>query len=96
MRDFVATLWAHAWTADFAGLVCGVGGTLLLATKGRLAGWGFVSYLASNVGWMAFAYANGLTSLLAQHAIFSVSSFIGVWVWLVQPRLNSRIGEIRS
>ncbi len=90
MRDFAAALWAHVWTADFAGLVCGVAGTLLLATNGRLAGWGFVSYLASNVGWMAFAYARGHTSLLAQHAIFAVSSLIGVWVWLVRPRLAAK------
>lgn len=94
MRDFVATLLSHACTADFAGLVCGVGGTLLLAIKSRRAGWGFVAYLVSNVAWMAFAYDHALTKLLAQHAIFTVSSLIGVWMWLIRPRFfNSPGGQ---
>jgi hypothetical protein len=85
MIDFAAA-WTFIWTADFAGLVFGVTGTLLLATKGRLAGWGFVAYLGSNVGWAAFAYAHDIPKLLAQHLIFAVSSLMGVWIWLCKDR----------
>jgi nicotinamide riboside transporter PnuC len=84
--DFAATVWAFIWTADFAGLVCGVAGTLLLAMNGRRAGWGFVAFLASNLGWVVFALEHGHTKLLAQHLIFAVSSSVGVWMWLVRPR----------
>jgi hypothetical protein len=87
--DLAVTAWAFIWSADFAGLVCGVTGTLLLATKGRLAGWGFVAYLGSNLGWVVFAYEHGHTKLLAQHLIFAVSSSVGVWVWIVRPRLKA-------
>lgn len=94
MSDFAVAAWAYVWTPDFAGLVCGVAGTLLLAMKGRRAGWGFVAYLASNLAWMSFAYEHALTKLFAQHAIFAVSSLIGVWMWLVRPRLLAiRRGE---
>lgn len=86
MSGFAATAWAFVWTADFAGLVFGVAGTLLLATKSRFAGWGFVAFLASNVGWMLFAYEHGHTKLLAQHLIFAASGLVGVWVWLVRDR----------
>ncbi len=95
MSDLVAAAWSYLWTLDFAGLVCGVAGTLLLAMKGRLAGWGFVAYLASNVAWMTFAHDHALTKLFAQHAIFAVSSLLGIWMWLFRPRLrNSPTGGI--
>jgi nicotinamide riboside transporter PnuC len=92
--DFAATVWAFIWTADFAGLVCGVAGTLLLATKGRLAGWGFVAFLASNLGWVVFALEHGHTKLLAQHLIFAVSSSVGVWVWLVKERVAALLARM--
>jgi hypothetical protein len=92
--DFAAAAWAFAWTADFAGLVFGVAGTLLLATKGRLAGWGFVAFLASNAGWLAFAQAHGHTKLLAQHVIFAASSLIGVYVWLIKDRLAAALDRV--
>lgn len=64
----------------------GVLGTMLLALNGPRAGWGFVAYLASNAGWIAFAWMHGHWGLLAQQAIFTGTSLLGVWVWLVRPR----------
>jgi hypothetical protein len=92
----VEAAWAFIWTADFAGLVFGVAGTLLLATKSRVAGWGFVVFLASNVGWILFAYEQGHTKLLAQHLIFAVSSLVGVYVWLVQRRAKIFVAVYRA
>jgi hypothetical protein len=85
-----AAAWAFIWSADFAGMLFGVSGTLLLATKGRLAGWGFVAFLASNIGWLVFAYEQGITKLFMQHAVFAVSSLLGVYVWLIRGRLAVR------
>lgn len=65
----------------------GVTGTLLLAVQSRYAGWAFVAYLVSNVGWIAFGASHAHWGLLAQHAVFSVTSVIGIWTWLVKPRL---------
>jgi nicotinamide riboside transporter PnuC len=94
MSDLAAAAWSFIWSADFAGLLFGVLGTLLLATKSRVAGWGFVLFLASNAGWLVFAYEHGHSKLLAQHLVFAASSLLGVWVWLVQPRVKSAIQEI--
>jgi hypothetical protein len=93
--DLAAAAWAVIWTVDFAGLVFGVAGTLLLATKGRLAGWGFVAFLGSNLGWILFAYEHAHVKLLAQHLIFSVSSLFGVWMWLLWPRVKRALQEAR-
>lgn len=68
----------------------GVLGTVLLALNGRLAGWGFVAYLASNAGWIAFAWIHSHWGMLAQQLAFTASSLLGIWVWLVRPRLTEK------
>jgi hypothetical protein len=74
------TLYLELTAAAF-----GVLGTVLLALNGPRAGWGFVAYLASNAGWIAFAWIHSHWGLLAQQLAFTVSSLLGVWVWLVKP-----------
>ena len=68
----------------------GLLGTLLLATRSRLAGWGFVAFLGSNVGWIAFALHNGHVAMLVQQVGFTLSSLLGIWVWLVRPARGGR------
>ena len=63
----------------------GVLGTVLLALNGPRAGWGFVAYLVSNAGWIAFAWIQGHSWMLAQQIAFTGSSLLGVWAWLVKP-----------
>jgi hypothetical protein len=70
---------------ELAAAAFGVLGTVLLALNGPRAGWGFVAYLASNAGWIAFAWIHSHWGLLAQQLAFTVSSLLGVWVWLVKP-----------
>ena len=67
----------------------GVLGTVLLAGRSRLAGWGFVAYLASNAGWLVFAWDMALHGLFAQQLVFTLCSLYGVWTWLVRPALAS-------
>jgi hypothetical protein len=64
----------------------GVVGTLLLATRGKWAGWGFVAFLASNAGWLWFSLGHGFQWMFWQQVAFTVSSVLGVWVWLVKGR----------
>lgn len=71
----------------------GVLGTVLLALNGPRAGWGFVAYLVSNSGWIAFAWIHGHWGLLAQQVAFTASSLLGVWVWLVKPDIAQRTTE---
>jgi hypothetical protein len=84
----LSATWSFIWTPDFAGLVFGVAGTLLLATRGRWAGWGFVAFLASNVGWLAYAWQSEALNLLIQQAVFAVSSLVGIWTWLLRDRVR--------
>jgi nicotinamide riboside transporter PnuC len=74
---------------EWVAAVAAVAGTLLLARKSARAGWGFVLYLVSNAGWIASALHHGAWALLAQQAVFVATSLWGVWVWLVQPLLES-------
>lgn len=74
---------------ELAAAAFGVAGTILLALNGPRAGWGFVLYLASNTGWIAFAWIHAHWALLAQQLAFFVSSLLGVWVWLVNPHTST-------
>lgn len=65
----------------------GVAGANLLATRCRWAGWAFVLWLASNVGWIVFGTAQGLWFLVAQHVVFAGTSVLGIWTWLLLPAL---------
>lgn len=67
---------------ELASGALGITGALLLATKSRWAGWAWVLWLASNVGWIAFGFFHGMWALVAQHAVFSITSVIGIRTWL--------------
>ena len=41
---------------EISAALMGVIGTLLLAGRSRLAGWGFVAYLVSNAGWLRWRW----------------------------------------
>lgn len=73
-------------TPDTIGAAFGILGTILLATNGKRAGWGFVAYLISNAAWLSHAIGSNQTPLLVQTLIFTGSSLVGVWVWLINPR----------
>lgn len=68
---------------ELASAAFGVGGTVLLALNGRRAGWGFVAYLASNAGWITFAWIQGHWAMLAQQVAFTATSLFGIWRWLL-------------
>lgn len=77
-------------TVEIIAAVFGLLGSLLLATKGRWAAWGWVAYLISNIGWLAFSYGHGYHYMLAQQIGFTVVSLVGIWVWLICPAIERR------
>lgn len=79
---------------ELTAAMCGLTGTLLLATKGRWAGWGFVAFLCSNAGWLAFAWEHGHQFMFIQQIGFTLSSFIGIWKWLIEPAIEARYQRI--
>ena len=77
---------------EISAALLGVLGTLLLAGRSRLAGWGFVAYLLSNAGWLVFSWDMALWSLFAQQLAITGCSLYGVWTWLVRPALGGTKG----
>jgi hypothetical protein len=74
---------------QWAGCFLGALGSLMLALNNRTSGYGFVVFLASNVCWMAFGWLTNAPGLVVMQLVFSVTSGLGIWRWLVQPRLTS-------
>ncbi|MCD6663483.1 MAG: nicotinamide mononucleotide transporter family protein [Comamonas sp.] len=70
--------------------ILGMAGALLLATRNRHAGWAFVVWLISNVGWIAFGAGNQHWFFLLQQVVFTATSVIGIWQWLIHPRLQAK------
>lgn len=77
-------------TFGFVGFLFGVIGAILVALNHpSLSRWGFVFYLGSNAAWIGFALDKGEDWLLLQNILFSVTSFVGVWQWILKPLLAS-------
>lgn len=68
---------------EISAALFGLLGAFLLATRSDLAAWGWVAFLASNAGWIAFALFRRLWWLLAQQIGFTASSLLGIWRWLL-------------
>jgi len=70
--------WIEAIAALF-----GLPGTLLLATRGRWAGYGFLAFLFSNIGWLSFSWDRSHYFMFAQQVAFTVTSVMGLWTWVL-------------
>lgn len=68
---------------QWLGCITGVAGSLLLALNTRHSGWGFVLFLISNGFWVAFAIQADAPGLLAMQIIFTVTSLVGIYRWLL-------------
>lgn len=73
----------HDRKIEAAAAAFGLVGAFLLAGKGQLAPWGWVAFLASNIGWLAFGWMRRHWFLLAQQVGFTLSSLLGIWRWLL-------------
>lgn len=72
------------------GCAFGAAGSLLLAKKSPKAAWSWPLYLVSNLCWFAFGYITGAWGLVVQQAIFTATTFIGLWSWCAKPHLTRR------
>lgn len=68
------------WMGSFSGLA----GAALLASKTPLAGYGFVAFLVSNIGWMCYGIRTRTWSLVVMQVGFTATSLIGIRNWLFQ------------
>ena len=81
-----AVLLRAAWVETLAALF-GMAGALAVAIPGA-QGWGFALFLASNMGWLAFAAGHGHRKLFVQQLVFTACSLLGLWNWWLAPLLK--------
>lgn len=74
------------WYAQWAGCAFGVCGAFMLALNNSLSGWGFVSFLVSNVCWILFGVLTNATGLIFMQVLFTATSLLGIYRWIfVRP-----------
>ena len=73
---------------EWVGAFGGAAGALLLAFNNRWSGYGFVLFLLSNAAWIAFGLMTQTYGLISMQVVCTGTSLLGVWRWLVQPRLQ--------
>ena len=72
---------------EWLGCIFGVLGALMLALNNRASGWGWVAFLGSNAFWLAFGLVTDTRGLVAMQLVFSATSMIGIYRWLLRaPR----------
>jgi len=72
---------------EWAGCIIGLCGAALLATNSRHSAWGWVLFILSNAAWIAYGLLTHANGLVVQQLGFTVTSLMGIWKWLVVPRL---------
>jgi hypothetical protein len=73
---------------EWFGCFLGVSGAALLALNNRWSGYGFVLFLASNAAWIGFGLLTSANGLVTMQVVFSLTSAVGIWQWLIKPRLK--------
>lgn len=68
---------------EWTGSALGMAGASLLATKLPLSPWGWVLFLLSNACWIYYAWQMRITSLLVMQILFTATSCLGIWRWLL-------------
>lgn len=83
-----------AFYLQWIGCAFGVLGALMLALNNRLSGWGFVSFLASNVCWIGFGVMTDAPGLIFMQVAFTATSLLGIYRWmLAKPDFRARKKE---
>lgn len=68
---------------SWIGSVTGVAGALALAVNLSWSGIGWLLFLASNLAWIAYALQQRTRSMLLMQSVFTITSLIGAYRWLV-------------
>lgn len=74
----------------------GILGAVLVAVKSPHAHWAWVLWLVSNLSWTAYGLGTGQTSIALQQGAFSITSMIGLWHWVLHPRLKQKESEAQA
>ena len=73
---------------EWIGAIGGAAGALLLAFNNRWSGFRFVLFLVSNAAWLPDGGKTNTLGLASMQIVCTGTSLLGVWRWLVMPRLS--------
>lgn len=76
---------------EWTGCILGLCGAALLATNSRYSAWGWVLFILSNAAWIAYGVLTHANGLVVQQLGFTATSLMGIWKWLIGPRLAQTI-----
>lgn len=74
-----------ALSLQWLGCVTAAFGSLLLALQTKRSGYGWIAFLISNLFWIAYGLLTGAPGLVTQQIIFTCTSMVGIWRWLIKP-----------
>ncbi|MBU9200403.1 hypothetical protein KTD31_03420 [Burkholderia multivorans] len=73
---------------EWTGAILGLLGSLLLALKLDVSGWGFIAFLVSNLFWLAYGFKNRAWGLVTMQLGYSVTSLMGIYNWFIKPAMG--------
>jgi hypothetical protein len=68
---------------QWMGSALGIAGALLLAMNTQWSAYGWISFLLSNFAWIVFAYRKQLWSMLVMQLVFTGTSVLGIYKWIL-------------
>lgn len=81
-----------AKVVEWSGAILGLTGSLLLALRLDISGYGFLAFLVSNVCWLYFGVRNRAWGLVTMQAGFTATSLMGLYNWFGRPLLAGIAG----
>jgi hypothetical protein len=70
-------------TAEWMASVTGLVGAALVASNTSFAGYGFVAYLLSNLGWLYYGLRTKTRSMVLMQIGFLATTALGIKNWLL-------------
>lgn len=68
-----------------AGMVSGIIGAILMASKTRASKWAYPVWLLSSISLTLFAAIGQYYSLMLLQAVFTGINGYGIWRWVLRP-----------
>lgn len=69
--------------AEWTGSLVGAAGALLLAMNLPISGYAWLLMLVSNGAWITYALVNRIGSILFMQVIYTITSIVGIYRWLM-------------
>lgn len=86
-------LLAPVEIAEWIGCITGVIGSVMLAARHPKAGWAFVLYLVSSCSWIFYGALTSAPGMITMQLVFIGTALIGIYNWLILPRLGEQQGR---